>query len=154
MLSKGDCMEACSDARPLTIGTAVRIHGLQSATELNGRLGWIVKCLGESSRFSVKLKGEEGTKAVKAANLKRLDTVEPLSASQVLVQKDQTRCWCCSKRCGLKGFACRCGYVFCGRHRYAEDHECDFDHERMGKELLSKSNPKLQPRHWELLDGL
>merc|ERR1712100_561280 len=75
---------------PLIVGAAVRIRGLQAAKDLNGRLGWIVKYLDDSARYSVKLKGEQGTKAVKAANLRRLDNVAPLSASKVLVQKDTT----------------------------------------------------------------
>jgi len=139
---------------PLIVGAAVRIHGLGGAKELNGRLGWIVKYLEESCRYSVKLKGEQGTKAVKASNLRRLDNVTPLSASKVLVQKDTTRCWCCSRKCGLTGFTCRCGYVYCSKHRHAEDHECDFDHQAMGKDMLSKNNPKLQAKQWELLSGL
>lgn len=145
---------AVTESAPLVVGAAVRIRGLQAAKELNGRLGYIVKYMEESSRFSVKLKGEEGTKAIKAANLKRLDDVTPLSASKVLVQRDTTRCWCCNKRVGLTGFSCRCGYVFCSRHRHAEDHECDFDHQRQGQLLLTKANPPLHSKQWELLDGL
>lgn len=142
-----------SDLNALTIGSAVIIHGLQGARELNGRRGWLVKYSEDSSRFCVKLKGEDGTKAIKAANLKRLDHVEPLSASAVLRQKDKTKCWSCSKKCGLTGFHCRCGYVFCSRHRHAEDHCCDFNHQRLGQEFIRKSNPKVEARYMELLDG-
>lgn len=138
----------------LKVGVPVRVHGLNASKELNGRLGWIVKYLEETSRFGVKLKGEEGTKALRPQNLRKLDTVTPLSASQILVQKDRTRCWCCSRKCGLTGFTCRCGYVFCGRHRHAEDHECDFDHQRMGQELISKNNQKLQAKQWDILNSL
>jgi hypothetical protein len=141
------------DSIPLTVGVAVVIHGLQGAKELNGRRGWVVKYLDDRARFSVKLKGEDGTKAVKKANLKRLDHVAPLSASRLQVQKDRTRCWTCGRKCGLTGFECRCGYVFCSRHRHAEDHACDFDHHRLGQEILSKGNPKLEAKRWELLDG-
>merc|ERR1719160_2030383 len=35
------------------------------------------------------------------------------------VQKNPGRCWKCNKKAGLTGFKCKCGYVFCGAHRYA-----------------------------------
>lgn len=147
-------IEEAPDLDSLIVGAPVRVHGLQGAKELNGRLGWIIKYLEDSARYSVKLKGEEGTKAMKASNLKRLDNVKPLTASKVLVQRDRTKCWSCGRKCGLAGFECRCGYVFCSRCRHAEDHGCDFDHRRLGQELISKSNPKLEDKHWDLLAGL
>lgn len=58
-------------------------------------------------------------------------------------QKDKTKCWACAKKCGLTGFECRCGYVFCSKHRYAEDHNCDFDHKGRGREILAKNNPNI-----------
>jgi hypothetical protein len=60
-------------------------------------------------------------------------------------QKDKTKCWNCSKKCGLTGFECRCGYVFCAKHRYAEDHNCDFDHKGKGRDILRKNNPNIAP---------
>ncbi|CAJ1428933.1 unnamed protein product, partial [Effrenium voratum] len=58
-------------------------------------------------------------------------------------QKDKTKCWFCNKKCGLTGFECRCGYTFCGKHRHAEDHDCDFDHKGKGREILAKNNPNI-----------
>lgn len=58
-------------------------------------------------------------------------------------QKDKTKCWACQKKCGLTGFECRCAYVFCSKHRYAEDHDCDFDHKGKGREILAKNNPNI-----------
>lgn len=58
-------------------------------------------------------------------------------------QKDKTRCWFCQKKCGLTGFECRCGYTFCAKHRYAEEHNCDFDHKGAGREILAKNNPNI-----------
>lgn len=60
------------------------------------------------------------------------------------VQKNTSRCWSCKKKIGLTGFKCRCGYVYCGTHRYAEAHACDFDHKALGRELLTKNNPLVQ----------
>ena len=47
---------------------------------------------------------------------------------------------------GLTGFKCRCGYVFCGSHRLAEAHECDFDYKTAGRDNLAKANPLIQVR--------
>lgn len=58
-------------------------------------------------------------------------------------QKDKTKCWFCGKKCGLTGFECRCGYTFCSKHRYAEEHNCDFDHKSRGREIIAKANPSL-----------
>lgn len=70
-------------------------------------------------------------------------------------QKDKTRCWSCQKKCGLTGFDCRCGYVFCSKHRYAEEHNCDFDHKSAGREILAKNNPNISVKGGGgMLDGV
>ncbi|CAA7019040.1 unnamed protein product [Microthlaspi erraticum] len=55
--------------------------------------------------------------------------------------QDPKRCLTCRRRVGITGFRCRCGFVFCGSHRYAEQHECSFDFKRIGKEKIAKANP-------------
>lgn len=57
------------------------------------------------------------------------------------VQKNTTRCFDCNKRVGLTGFKCRCGYVYCATHRYAEKHDCPFDYKTAGRQTLAKNNP-------------
>ncbi len=42
------------------------------------------------------------------------------------------------------GFACKCKYVFCAKHRYAEDHNCTFDYQAKAKDLLIKENPQVK----------
>mmetsp|Transcript_71381 Transcript_71381/g.149171 ORF Transcript_71381/g.149171 Transcript_71381/m.149171 type:complete len:234 (+) Transcript_71381:74-775(+) len=69
-------------------------------------------------------------------------------------QKDKTKCWTCAKKCGLTGFECRCGYTFCSKHRYAEDHNCDFDHKGKGREILAKNNQNVAISEKDLLDGV
>ena len=59
------------------------------------------------------------------------------------------RCWTCNKKVGLLGFKCKCEYVFCGEHRLAEAHECDFDFKASGKKLLAKQNPTIAPSKME-----
>lgn len=58
-------------------------------------------------------------------------------------EKERTRCHTCNKKTGLMGFQCRCGYYFCATHRYAEDHNCTFDHKAHGQKLLEQQNTKL-----------
>jgi len=75
--------------------------------------------------------------------------VEPVKKQE---QTDKTKCWTCSKKCGLTGFECRCGYIFCSKHRHAEDHLCDFDHKTAGRAILEKANEKVVGE--KLADGL
>ncbi|KAL6321356.1 hypothetical protein AAG906_016411 [Vitis piasezkii] len=51
----------------------------------------------------------------------------------------------CKKKVGIIGFKCRCGSMFCGKHRLPEKHECNFDYKVMGREILRKQNPSLKP---------
>ncbi|KAK2971754.1 hypothetical protein RJ640_022893 [Escallonia rubra] len=58
--------------------------------------------------------------------------------------KARIRCQCCKKRVGVTGgFGCRCGGVFCGMHRYPEEHVCTFDFKSTGRAVLAKQNPVL-----------
>ena len=60
--------------RTLLPGECVEVHGLQSALVLNGRRGRIVRFVSETSRFEVRLDGDEASKGVMAANLRRIDS--------------------------------------------------------------------------------
>ncbi|XP_054282588.1 AN1-type zinc finger protein 6-like [Macrosteles quadrilineatus] len=53
----------------------------------------------------------------------------------------RNRCSSCKKKVGLTGFACRCGGVYCGVHRYSEDHSCTFDYRALGAEEIRRNNP-------------
>ncbi|CDW71362.1 zinc finger protein [Stylonychia lemnae] len=57
------------------------------------------------------------------------------------VQTNKNLCWSCKRKVGLLGFACKCDYVFCGKHRYAEEHACEFDYKQRQQEKLAKENP-------------
>jgi len=63
-----------------------------------------------------------------------------ISTAMRVIQKDKTRCWTCQRRfAGLSGTECRCGFVFCGLHRYAQSHDCTFDHLSRYASTLAKS---------------
>jgi len=83
-----------------------------------------------------------------AAAVDDLPPSDPKQQSDQLaeVAKQQTntsRCWRCNKKVGLLGFQCRCGFFFCGDHRYADSHDCAFDYKTFEREQLSKANQKV-----------
>lgn len=62
------------------------------------------------------------------------------------IQKKRHRCWQCRKKMTLAGqFECKCGYVFCSKHRYPDSHQCDFDHKSIHQAKLAKDNCTVAP---------
>eukprot|EP00922_Rhytidocystis_sp_ex-Travisia-forbesii_P026420 GHVS01038687.1.p1 GENE.GHVS01038687.1~~GHVS01038687.1.p1 ORF type:complete len:208 (-),score=53.57 GHVS01038687.1:1156-1779(-) len=59
------------------------------------------------------------------------------------IQTNKSRCWSCNAKIGLLGFPCRCGYLFCGSHRYADAHDCCFDYKAFDRQNLAKHNNKV-----------
>ena len=61
------------------------------------------------------------------------------------VQENKRVCWVvgCGKKVGLTALMCRCGYFFCNAHRLPESHNCTFDYQTEGRELLAKRNEKV-----------
>jgi len=121
--------------------------------------GHCSKCWAEKTKKEEKAPEKEAAKPAEAA--KEEETKEAgaeSSAAQVCEavkkqeQQDKTKCWTCGKKCGLTGFECRCGYVFCSKHRHAEDHGCDFDHKTAGRAIIEKANEKVVGN--TLQDGL
>eukprot|EP00897_Mesotaenium_endlicherianum_P005916 jgi/Mesen1/5352/ME000267S04494 len=70
----------------------------------------------------------------------------PADAEEVVVQSNSSRCLTCSKRVGLTGFKCRCGYIFCSIHRYSDKHGCTFDYKTAGRSAIAKANPTVVAR--------
>jgi len=66
-----------------------------------------------------------------------------------LKQKNKKRCWKCKRKVGITGIECRCGYIFCGKCRYADEHDCDFDHKqryvnKLRKDLIKMNRKKME----------
>lgn len=59
------------------------------------------------------------------------------------VQSNKDRCWVCNRKLHLSGIECRCGYIFCGKHRYADEHNCNYDHYKRHQQSLAKLNQKI-----------
>ncbi|CAN1252251.1 Zinc finger A20 and AN1 domain-containing stress-associated protein 3 [Linum perenne] len=83
---------------------------------------------------AVDLAVDIGRKAVPDVVLEKKDDV-------AAVATQPNRCSQCRRRVGLTGFKCKCGMVFCGGHRYPEQHSCGFDFKTLGKEQIAKANP-------------
>ena len=58
-------------------------------------------------------------------------------------KKKKKRCVVCNKKLGLMEYSCRCGQLFCIKHQLPEEHNCTFDYQKMGKDLLDKKNPQV-----------
>ncbi|GAB2300914.1 hypothetical protein Dimus_034949 [Dionaea muscipula] len=69
----------------------------------------------------------------------------PSSAEEVVAEKPKAvaakRCGSCNRKVKLLGFKCRCGIIFCGSHRYPEEHGCWFDFKSVGRDAIAKANP-------------
>jgi hypothetical protein len=70
--------------------------------------------------------------------------LKPIEFEDREEQVEKNRCWKCTKKIGLTGVRCRCGYFFCPSHRYAESHECDYDWKTNERRKLTKQNPVVQ----------
>lgn len=60
------------------------------------------------------------------------------------MQKNKHKCFMCKKKVGLMGFECKCTFVFCAEHRYAEAHKCTHDHMTEQRDKLSRDNPVIK----------
>jgi len=69
------------------------------------------------------------------------NTAEESKENDLPQQTDKSKCWNCSRKVGVMGYACRCGYTFCKSHRLPEDHTCAYDYSTKGKEILKEKNP-------------
>ena len=60
-----------------------------------------------------------------------------ISGTSLDGQNKKNCCKKCNKKVGLTGFTCRCGGLYCGNHRYAEEHSCNYDYIKFGKQELT-----------------
>ena len=66
-------------------------------------------------------------------------------------QTDVTKCWKCKIKVGYLGYPCKCGYTFCGKHRYFDAHECTYDYKAADKKKILKANPTIESNKLEQL---
>lgn len=60
-------------------------------------------------------------------------------------RREVNRCSGCKRKLGLIGFRCRCGDMFCSKHRYSDRHECGYDYKAAGRAMIAKENPVVRP---------
>jgi len=63
--------------------------------------------------------------------------------SEANKQQDVSKCWVCKRKVGLLGFKCKCDFVFCSHHRYADQHTCLFDWKAQNKTKIAAQNPQV-----------
>ena len=86
------------------------------------------------------------------ADIKLLDSILDSISKNVNVkdvnitklQKDKTRCFGCSKKVGLVGIECRCGYIYCSICRVPDKHTCSFDYITHDRSILEKALVKAE----------
>ena len=97
------------------------------AEKLDKQLDLAASILLKEGEYSLESYSSSPLKETKEENLKK--------------KQKKNRCYECRKKCGLaSGFECKCGYLFCSKHRYAEDHNCKYDYRGEGAALLEKNN--------------
>jgi len=50
-------------------------------------------------------------------------------------------------------FKCKCGYVFCTKHRIAEEHDCQFDYHEVQRAKIAKENQKVKNNQLEKMSS-
>lgn len=74
---------------------------------------------------------------------------EEVKAEEPKVQTNTSKCWDCNRKVGLVQVPCKCGYVYCPKHRHSEAHNCKFDYHQQQKSLLEKNNPQIAHKKME-----
>lgn len=83
----------------------------------------------------------------------KLNAVHRFWKADRLQQKNKKRCWSCRRRVGISsGIECRCGFIFCGEHRYADSHKCTFDHKQYQTQRLREANPTIVKKKFDRID--
>lgn len=52
-----------------------------------------------------------------------------------------TVCYMCKKKINLINFKCKCGNIYCSKHRHFDDHSCMYSD--IDKSKLISANPKI-----------
>jgi hypothetical protein len=82
----------------------------------------------------------------------KLRCVRAFASAPRILQKIKTRCWQCKKKIGITGIDCKCGFIFCGIHRYPAEHACQFDHKARHQETLRKNNQQIVSKKFDSIE--
>ncbi|KAI4895814.1 hypothetical protein NFI96_021992 [Prochilodus magdalenae] len=117
----------------------------------------VQKCSEQSSNQQADLAAQEGalrteplcTSAKRPCDSEDEESVrkKARTSSEEQKQKSRRRCFRCQSKLELvqqELGSCRCGYVFCMRHRLPEQHDCVFDHQGRGRQEAVRKMVKLE----------
>lgn len=68
------------------------------------------------------------------------------------IKTEKVRCGVCRKRISLTYIECKCGGKYCAKHRYANEHNCEYDHKKYNNELIRKNNPIIIKEKFEKIN--
>lgn len=68
----------------------------------------------------------------------RISTIEPTRIST----SEPTRCMQCKRKLGIIPYLCKCGHVYCAKHRFEFDHDCQYNHNLIKKFSLEECKPE------------
>lgn len=84
-----------------------------------------------------------------------VNVIDVISNGQIIIKKstendkilEQNKCQLnsCNRKLSLteKEIKCKCGNIFCSKHRHTAYHDCKFDFKKNNKELLAKNLDKI-----------
>mmetsp|Transcript_26951 Transcript_26951/g.59249 ORF Transcript_26951/g.59249 Transcript_26951/m.59249 type:complete len:97 (+) Transcript_26951:133-423(+) len=77
---------------------------------------------------------------------KDVTQTQSVTASHLPEPVDEANCFECQKKLGINVFRCKCSHNFCKKHRYAEDHNCNFDFKANKEIQLKDRNPMMKQK--------
>jgi hypothetical protein len=101
--------------------------------------------------IDIKENGDQELKQDVVVNNKR-DIIKEGSKQKGIVKKKKKTCnlkGCKRKLGAFGGYDCKCGSMYCTKHRLAHDHNCTFDFKKEQREVLLKQNPKIVKSKFE-----
>ncbi|XP_077479339.1 AN1-type zinc finger protein 5-like [Stigmatopora argus] len=130
---------------------AAEVAAEAAASETLSAMSATVSVTQKMAEMSLSLeKGASGKKAELAEPVADQITVTACQASTAGSEESRdpeppkpkkNRCFMCRKKVGLTGFECRCGNMFCGFHRYSDQHNCPYDYKAEAVAKIRKDNP-------------
>ncbi len=61
-------------------------------------------------------------------------------------KRKKPMCSACDRKLMWTDMPCRCGHIYCPRHRHAEDHSCTYDYKGNEKLRLKVLHPCVRPK--------
>jgi len=131
--------QSSTEATEEVAATTASLSNLNVSVEESEAASSPAAAAAESSEPEV-VDGAAAKSVLEQAAVSEPPAEEPEEAKEPKKVK-KNRCASCKKKVGLTGFACRCGGMYCGIHRYSDKHNCTFDYGALGKSEIAAANP-------------